>query len=130
MAGNYICDVRHNDFGLLKVYEMQNGMRCYAIHEDIGQIPFQNKDAQNLLRGLVIKAGHGDKLIRKPTMLEIANYAPEKIEPVETSEIVEQLQNEVVEDLHKQSQERKPLQPPKKRKPLFSVGLFSKGGEE
>lgn len=80
----YIGAVKHPDFGGLEVYETGNGARCYGVHEQVGQIPFQSKKAQSIIRGLVIAAGYGHQLSRPPSQLEIANFAPEKPEKPET----------------------------------------------
>ena len=85
MAGVFICKVEHPKFGQIEVFETQNGARVYAREEEAGQITFQSRAAQSQLRGLVIKAGAGDKLTRPPTELEKANYLPGKVPEVKAS---------------------------------------------
>lgn len=74
----YICAVEHKQFGKIDLYETRNGARVYGKHPVLGIIPCQDKRAQEYIRGLVIAAGHGDKLARKPSALEVANHAPEE----------------------------------------------------
>lgn len=76
-----MCDVEHPKYGAIKVFQASNGARVYGVHEELGTIPFQQKHAQRLIRGLVIAAGFGNSLIRKPSELEKANYTPETPEP-------------------------------------------------
>ncbi|MCA1778950.1 MAG: hypothetical protein LC637_06095 [Xanthomonadaceae bacterium] len=83
----YICDVEHPKIGPLEVYETANGARVYGLAPEVGQIPFQDKRSQDKLRGLVIMAGQGQKLSRKPSALELANFAqaPATPDPAEES---------------------------------------------
>lgn len=82
MAGNFICRVKHPRLGEMDVYETKNGARLYGRTEETGQIPFQGREPQKALRALVIAAGYGDLMIKKPTELEKANHLPEKPEKV------------------------------------------------
>lgn len=129
MAGNFICEVRLPEIGMVKVFELKNGARCYVVHSLFGQIPMQGKNAQQLLRGAVISTGFGDSLIRKPTILEIANHAPEGGEK-KREDIVREITEDVVDSVvNVSTATTEPVLPRVlKRKPVFGFGIF--GGQE
>lgn len=75
-----ICKVKHPQWGEVEVFEAEGkGCRVYYRGGD-GMVPCQDRASQQKIRGLVIAAGHGGKLGKPPTLLEIANFAPEKPE--------------------------------------------------
>lgn len=81
-----ICLVKHDRLGALEVLETSNGARIYAKSPDYGVLQFQSAKQQKELRALVIAAGCGDQLSRKPSALETANFAPETAPTVSVSE--------------------------------------------
>jgi hypothetical protein len=83
----------------------------------LGTIPFQDKKRQNQLRGLLIAEGYGDELKRKPTPLEVANFAPEKTEVVTVS---------VMDNVPEVSPQPKPetIQPKPENKTVEDGGIW------
>lgn len=125
----FICNVEHSKLGALEVSETANGSRIYAKSSEFGALQFQSAKQQAELRSLVIKAGHGDLLSKKPSPLEVANFAPERAPEVSVSS-PEDLQGAETVSVAEVVETSKPEPVPEtpKKKSLFKVGLF--GGNQ
>ena len=113
MSSKFICRAEIDGMGAIDIYQDRRGVRLYGKSERLGQIPFQTKHGQQLLRDAVISAGFGEKI----------GEAPET--PVEKTET----KPEPSLGLVIERQEVKPETAPEKSGRFWGFGNFFKGSE-